>query len=207
MRPFTTCLALVCALLSLPAQGRPPAEGIARARAAWLEGRQLFNQGRFEAAKGAFAAGYRLSGKEGFLFNMAECERLIGRKPSARRLYLRYLSEHPGGRYKGRALRRCQALRAGPCDAPQESSRRAGPVTVLSPDDPSARQPLVRTRPPRRRRSRPSSSAFYKHWGFWAGVGAVVVAGSVTAIVLGTRSDGAPPTPAGDYTLDLRGGR
>jgi hypothetical protein len=32
---------------------------------------------------------------------------------------------------------------------------------------------------------------FYKTWWFWTGVGAVVVAGTVTAIILATRSSGA----------------
>lgn len=209
MKQITTLLTLACALLASPAQGQPvqSAERMARARAAWLEGRQLFDQGRFSAAKASFARGYRLSSKGGFLFNMAECERLIGKKRGARRLYLKYLTNHPKGRHKERALHKCQGLQAGPCHETKKAQRRSAPLTRgLSPDDPSARQPLVRS-PARTSSQRSSSTPFYKHWGFWAGVGAVVVAGSVTAIVLGTRSDDEPAMPTGDYTLDFRGGR
>jgi hypothetical protein len=204
MKQTTTLstLALACVLVAPTARGQP-AEPMARARAAWLEGRQLFDQGRFGAAKDSFERGYRMSGKGGFLFNMAECDRLNGKKKGARRLYLKYLTDHPEGRHKDRALRRCRRLQVGPCQLRDTLTR------GLSPDDPSARQPFVRV-PAKRSSSRPPagrSTAFYKHWGFWAGVGAVVVAGSVTAIVLGTRSDDEPAMPAGDYTIDFRGGR
>jgi hypothetical protein len=220
-------LTLACVLVASTARGRPaePVKSMAQARAAWLDGKQLFDQGRFGAAKASFERGYQLSGKGGFLFNMAECDRLTGKNREARRLYLKYLSNHPEGRHKERALHRCLRLQAGPCElrltrsAPKEreepestpESRGSAPLTRgLSPEDPSARQPLVRG-PAQRSSSRPPpakrSTAFYKHWGFWAGVGAVVVAGSVTAIVLGTRSDDEPAMPAGDFTVDLRGGR
>jgi hypothetical protein len=48
------------------------------------------------------------------------------------------------------------------------------------------------------------ASPVYKTWWFWTGVGAVVVAGTVTAIVLAGRSGGGVCTGAGMTCAEVK---
>ncbi|MBW2731214.1 MAG: hypothetical protein JRH20_02410 [Deltaproteobacteria bacterium] len=199
-------------LLGSPLAHAQTSQELKQARAAWKAGRSLFGKGDYRAAKVKFQEGFRLSKKSGFLHNMAECARMGGSKPEARQLYMRYLREYPTGKHRHEALMRCQALKAGPCvvvDKPAttgaEHPKKAEPD--LAPSDPGAAKGFL---PPSSNPAesapgdeKTSSTAWYKHWGFWTAVGAVVVAGTVTTVALAS-SSGDAAIPAGDSLLDFR---
>lgn len=205
--------------LATAARAKTPAD-MEQAKKAFKQGQELYNKGDYKGALKQFSRGYKLSGKGGFLFNMAECARQIASKKLAREMYLRYVREHPRGKHRAEAIKQCRSLAVGPCpeDGSLTEPRSARPAVAPAKPLPPAKQlPPAEAEPTpaavkadylpppaappggKQERSRP----FYKHWGFWAGVGAVVVAGSVTAVVLATRSDDGPSYPPADYTLDF----
>jgi hypothetical protein len=248
--------------LATMARAKTPAD-IKQAKLAWKQGQELYNKGDFKGALKEFSRGYKLSGKGGFLFNMAECARRMASKKLAREMYLRYVREHPKGKHTSEALKQCLSLAVGPC--PEDGSlteprpakpaakpaalakakpaastakaaasaakpaalAKAKPATAAAKPPPLAKaKPAASTvKPPPLAKAKPAASTvkadylpppaappggkqersrpFYRHWGFWAGVGAVVVAGSVTAVVLATRGDDGPSYPPSDYTLDF----
>jgi hypothetical protein len=184
---------------------------LAAAKRAWTDGARLFAEKSYDQALERFAAGYKLANKPGFLFNMAECHKQLGNKAKARAYYDHYLKEG-GKKFRKRALDACAALGYVGC--------RDEPKTVGGAQSPKSKAPVASTRatkltpvaaksqtqtpkklsptdfrPLRRRASTP----FYKHWGFWTGIGAAVVAGTVTAVVLATQSGS--NSPSANYTL------
>ncbi len=168
----------------------------------WNRGLQLFNRGSYAEAMKAFARGYQLSRKAGFLFNMAECARLMNDRARARQLYVRYLTEHPQGKLRAEALRRCEELGLGPCpalgreDLPGESPPPPPPPALQPTPQPAPYLPARQEAPP------PPGKPFYKRWPLWVGVGAVVIAGTVTAAVLASRSHDRA-VPEGNYVVDF----
>ena len=116
--------ALACAMcLLVPARALADGEqDLARARVVWKTGKRLFHQGDYKGALARFDQGYALSGKGGFLFNMAECQRLLGDDGQAQVLYRRYLAAHPTGKSRGLAIKRLLAL-----DAARAAARSPGP--------------------------------------------------------------------------------
>ena len=202
-RVAAALVGIVLALTTLPARAEPtPAQQSAMRH--WESGLKLFEDKKYQEALGEFAQGYALSHKAGFLFNMAECARLLGDKPQAHQLYRRYLGEHPQGKLRAEALAHCRELGVGPCEAPAVAPPPPVPP-VPPPKTPTAVAParldlvpsVASSSAPPPARPRP----FYKRWPLWVGIGVVVVAGSVTAGVLATRDRG-HSAPGGDATLD-----
>src|ERR1043165_5562369 len=68
-----------------------------QAKAYFERGSAHYKAGRYLEARAEFAAGYELSHRPLFLFNMAECSRLDGNLDLAREGYERYLREAPNG--------------------------------------------------------------------------------------------------------------
>ena len=212
MSQWNKMIVITTVLLGLwrPAAARSPAE-LEQAREAWKAGSALFDKGDFKAARARFEQGFRLSGKGGFLYNIGECARLAGDTMGAHAAYTRYLREFADGKHRDAVLEKCRGLGLGPCStlkatpAPPPTPKAADePGPDLSPPAPAgqAKQPGPFTSPaPPAPTTR--STRWYKHWGFWTAVGAVVVAGTVTAIAVAARP-GDPSTPAGDATLSWR---
>ncbi|MFH0903213.1 MAG: hypothetical protein V2A73_21500 [Pseudomonadota bacterium] len=82
----------------------------AKAKVHFEVGQKLVAEGRFVEAKAEFSAGYELSHRPLFLFNMAECARLSSDKARARELYERYLLEDPQGKLAAMARERLAEL-------------------------------------------------------------------------------------------------
>jgi hypothetical protein len=89
----------------------------ADAKLAFERGQTLYKDGRYAEARAEFSAGYELSHRAQFLFNMAECSRLNSEPTLARQQYERYLSEAPGGDLATLARQRLAALPPAPVEA------------------------------------------------------------------------------------------
>ncbi|HEY1547424.1 MAG TPA: hypothetical protein VGG28_06380 [Kofleriaceae bacterium] len=87
------------------------------AKTHYEHGQSLYGAGRFAEARAEFLAGYELSKKPAFLFNAAECARLLGDTQVARDGYNRYLALEPNGRLAMLAMQRLDEL--GPAKAPE----------------------------------------------------------------------------------------
>ncbi|WP_394828257.1 tetratricopeptide repeat protein [Pendulispora albinea] len=222
---FSACSVwLACVVLILApatASAQTPAQSEARARQYYAEGTGHFQGGRYLEAEAAFAAGFELSHKPGFLWNMAECARLLGNRERALELYRRYVREAPSGAQRAEAEMHVRELEpsddtAAKAHAPDRPSADPpatpppqGPPLVLRLDGASAPKAdsrhtasdVLKPAPER------ASAPVYQRWWFWTGAAAVVAGAVVTAVVISSSSGGGGgggnPVPAGT-TIDWR---
>jgi tetratricopeptide (TPR) repeat protein len=86
-------LALVVAPLSARAANvEAGADVEVQARAKFAEGNLSYDLGEFQKALAAYSEAYRLRPLPGFLFNIAQCHRQLGRPERAAFFYRRYLT-------------------------------------------------------------------------------------------------------------------
>lgn len=94
LMPLLVAVALVVAPLSARAAkadaGAPDAEALARAK--FAEGNLAYDLAEFQKALDAYSEAYRLRPLPGFLFNIAQCHRQLGRPERAAFFYRRYLT-------------------------------------------------------------------------------------------------------------------
>ena len=177
------------------------------AREHYQRGQELVQEKRYREALEAFETGYRLSRRPAFLFNMAECARKLGEEQVAVTLYKRYLQAAPTGNLSALARERINEIEAQQPterqppteEAPTARDHRTPPDLRVH-DDPSPDAENTNLVHDRRDTGRSGGRPLWKRWGFWAGVGVVVAAGTVTAFVL-TR-DGSGCSGAG--CIDVR---
>lgn len=152
----------------------------AAARDAYRDGQQLVSAQDYRRALVAFKRGYASYEDPIFLFNIAQCERLLGEKEQAVRYYRAFLERVPEPpnladvqRWLARLDAQIEADRNANVDrpAPQGDEPAARPV-----DEPVSSDPVP----------------VYKKWWLWTIVG-VVVAGGALGVGLGLGLRG-PPT-------------
>jgi hypothetical protein len=80
------------------------------AKAHYEQGQTLYTAGQFAEARAEFLAGFELSHKPAFLFNAAECARLLGNTSVARDGYDQYLKLDPNGKLAMLAMQRLAEL-------------------------------------------------------------------------------------------------
>lgn len=224
-------LPLSSGLVALPARAvfaqaaapAPAGDADAQARARYAEGQRLTAAGQYREALAAFTAGYALSRRPAFLFNMAECSRKLGDLEQARAYYERYLAEDPRGPLATTARQRL-GERATPAPAPVAPAPTPAPAPVVVPTRPAAPAPAptptprpvlapvapaptdpVASAPRADLTATPepaSSPALWQRSGFWIGVGAAVLLTAGSVYLLSRGSDG----PCGDASAcaDLR---
>ncbi|WP_394840581.1 tetratricopeptide repeat protein [Pendulispora brunnea] len=185
---FITWLALV---VSSPAvvRAEDTVTTEARARQYYTEGTEHFQSGRYLEAGAAFTAGYELSHKPGFLWNMAECARLGGQGERALDLYRRYVKEAPEGRQRTDAEKHIRELEP-PAPAPK-------PVAIEV--KPHRERDVFRPLPGDKK---PDSPITHRWW-FWTGAAAVVAGAIVTGVVIATSGGKDASGPSG-ATVDWR---
>jgi hypothetical protein len=150
----------------------------ARAQTAEREAREHYRRGkdayaaqRFDDAYREFEAGYRLSTRPLFLFNMGHAKRRAGAPAEARALFRRFLELQPDSPHRGEVeaiLRELEPPPSGPAPL-------APPSPVLSPPPPS----LVVV-PPRTPAEPPPSP---RRWWLWAGAASALAAGVLAAFL------------------------
>ncbi len=170
-------------------------------------GQKLIGEKKYLDALAAFSAGYELSRRPLFLFNMAESARFAGDVTRAKELFARYLQEDPNGKLAATARQRLaalggttQAARPTPTPTPANATpssftppaRRAEPApttrsepvaasAIPTPRDAAAsyeaRQPV------RDAYSPPAPPPLYKRPVFWVGVGAAAALVTTVAIL------------------------
>lgn len=160
------------------------------------EGQEQVKNGEFDGAYRSFLAGYQISGKPLFLFNMAECSRELGNQDRAIRDYEMYLSQEPNGTMSTKAKERLSELKASTPsqnsvteDASAEVSEPGSQAEAQSSETNENTVTAVdRSITPDEGESNDDGGSFFTSAPFWIGVGVVVVAGSVTAIALAASS-------------------
>ncbi len=193
MKPIHILVVFGTLLASGHALAEPPDEQEA-ARKAFREGDAAFKASRFEDALGAFERGYELSRRPRFLLNIAHTQRKLGQMRAALASYRRFLLTDP--KPEDRDMAKDMAAEIETLLAEEDALR----ATTAPPPPPPTQPPQVAPEPlvapaPVVLEASPEpeeSPALYERWPFWAGVGVVVVAGVVAAVLLSGGDESAP---------------
>jgi tetratricopeptide (TPR) repeat protein len=162
-------LGVAAAMLLAPiASAQAPEEASApatddelEARQIFEAGRQAFVEGRFENALVLFQRSYDLSGRSVLLFNIASCHDRLRQDEQALAAFRRYLEELPDAPNRDEVTGRIAELEAA-IERNRLLAAQASAPTIVVED----RTPV------------------YGTWWFWTVVGAVVVGGTIAAILL-----------------------
>ena len=223
-------LAILCSALSLPALAAPDAKSVAKAH--YEAATRLYDVHEYGEALKEYKVGYLARPDPSFLFNIGQCYKRLGQSEQAREFFREYLRKSaPDDPNRALAEARIRELdtREAVGTVPPPVSGAASPPTLTTPKAGSGDSPATgaafekapalpwsaagantagvnpagldlsasNTSQPDR-----SAPAFYRTWWFWSGVGAVVVAGTVTAVLL-SRNGGGSPSVSGT-TLGTR---
>src|SRR5262245_55920872 len=90
MKPWVAALGLLACASAIAGENRQ--EAIEHSS----EGTKLYNIGEYQQALDHFKSGYLAKPSPMFLFNMAQCYRMLGQHEAAARQYRAYLREEPG---------------------------------------------------------------------------------------------------------------
>jgi len=189
--------------------GDPKAE---QARAHFQQGDTFFKLDKYAQALQEFEQAYLAKQDPSFLYNIAQCHRLMGNRVEAIRFYKRYLNDAPSAANRPVAEKHIRDLEsardaeemtgAHPVPPPASSPPASGPASAMPAPQQATPPPVALQAPPppaseTMLTAPPPSSAdehpFYTRWWFWTGVGAVVVGGLL--LVLLTNRD--PSCPSG----------
>lgn len=185
------------------AAGNPSAtpEAQAAAKEHFARGETFFGEKRYAEAAEQYKAAYNAWPLDGFLFNIAQCERNLGHTNEAIDYFERYLKSPKADKNRAAVekllaeLRQKQAAEAAAAPPPEPvAPEPQTPVPSVTTDSDSP--PLAATTPP------PGDKPIYKKPWFWAVVGgSVVVVGGAIAIGVVTSNR----LPSGSLgTLDWR---
>jgi tetratricopeptide (TPR) repeat protein len=209
MRNFLAFFVVVVAL-SGPARVRaaaPTPSEKEQAKAAYGAGITHFNLNEYAEALTSFKEAYRHYPDPVFLFNIAQCHRLLGNKQEAVRSYRSYLRTDPNAANAAevqqiiasleRALKEEQAAAHHPPQGPLLTSPEGAPppgeASPARPSEaPAATLAVERTSPVAASRDQP----VYKKWWLWAAVGGVVAVG--LGVGLGVGLTQGPSFPSAD---------
>ncbi len=95
LRLWTGTLLVVCLAVVTPATAHADSD-TTRAKQLYAQGLTSYNLGHYEEALTAFEMGYRLRQDSAFLFNIAQCQRMLTRYQDAEHTYRAYLRESQG---------------------------------------------------------------------------------------------------------------
>jgi tetratricopeptide (TPR) repeat protein len=182
--------------LAQPTSNKAAADAETSAREHFSRGQRLTNRGDYAAAYREFAAGYALTERPLFLFNMAEAARASGDTARARESYQRFLEADPGNALAATAQTRLAALEPQPpaTTAPSPEPPRLFPPPATPPPDAPVASETVALAPTA------APVPLYKKWPFWAVVGGVLIGGTI--VYAATRSE--PACGAGCTQLHFR---
>jgi tetratricopeptide (TPR) repeat protein len=188
----------------------------AEARALFNAGQVAFEDARFDDALGYFKRAHELSGRPGLLFNIASAAERVRKDAvalGAYQSYLEALPDAPNRRFvEGRIRFLKQAMSAAESEAPEaEPDAPRVPTPEEAARTAPADEPVASPHHDLHDEGEGKGSVLGKWW-FWTVIGAVVVAGAVTGVVLATRGGGSTQEPLpgdigpGGVVITLGGG-
>jgi tetratricopeptide (TPR) repeat protein len=194
LRRLGALAVLVVALL--PTVGLAAEASDLKARAFALEGKKAFDTGDYALAVTKYQEAYRLKSAPGLLFNLAQSYRKLGDLDEALSFYRRYLESNPPeaqARATELVITQVEAERVEKAaeaqrrlDAEREGRRLKLEETRLELARTEAAAAARRLELEQSLKAQTAPPPVTERWWFWAGLGAVVVAGAVTATVLAT---------------------
>ncbi|MBT8492954.1 MAG: tetratricopeptide repeat protein [Deltaproteobacteria bacterium] len=174
----------------------------ARAEAQFRQGEAFYKEGLYDQAIAAFRESYRLSGLSELLVNIAQAQRLAGRKQQALDTYKTFLAENPKHRYADEVRRLVAILTKEVEDqekaAAIEAARQKQATQAAPP--PAARPAVVDDRQP----AREGGSELLRYSGVAVGVTGLVLTGFGVKFAFDARGhEDALSENDGQWTEDL----
>jgi len=158
----------------------------AQAREYFERGEAFFKLEKYKEALEQYEQGYLAKADASFLYNIAQCHRLMGDKPAALRFYKRFLNEATHVPNRPIVEQHIKELESSLADeAPMPAPPPPDPLP--SAPEPATTAPALMAQPAPAPGPARDQQPLYKKWWFWTIVGAVAVGGGVAAY-LGTRS-------------------
>jgi len=222
-------VAVLCSGLSFPALAAPEAKATAKAH--YEAATRLYDVHEYGEALKEYKAGYLAKPDPSFLFNIAQCYKRLGQAEQAREFFREYLKKaSPDEPNRAQAEARIRELdtrevadttpppaagtsllapeaarsdrsaTGAPADKTPALPSSAATANALGAEPAGVDLSASTTSHPDNRA--PAVYQPWQTWWFWSGVGAVVVAGTVTAVLL-SRSGGGSPNVSG-ATLGTR---
>ena len=209
LAPFVLVALFVNMAGTAEAAGKKSAN-VARARQEFQLGKKEAELGHFQKAIDHFEKAYNYERLPALLFNIGQCHRYLKDYDRALYFFEEYLREDPQAGDRGVVEDEIAEIkRLREAAIAEKASPGAGAVEVPSPtpltssaapEDRQLATALNERAPPPAEVEQP----IYKRWWFWPGVGAVVVAGAVTAVLL-TRTSTQVVDPSGSLgAVDAR---
>jgi len=160
-----------------PAKTLSPAEQAAatQAREFFERGETFFKLEKYKEALEQYEQGYLAKADASFLYNIAQCHRLMGDKPAALRFYKRFLNEATRVPNRPVVEQHIKDLEASLADEAPPPAAEPPPMVP-----PPAVAPSLLAQPapgPAPSQGQP----VYKKWWFWTIVGAVAIGGGLGA--------------------------
>jgi tetratricopeptide (TPR) repeat protein len=212
MKPVTKALGVgtlaLVLLLALSFAGRPAGAAdpnAEKARAHFQQGDVYFKLDKYPNALQEFEQAYLAKQDPSFLYNIAQCHRLMGNRVEAIRFYKRYITDAPAAANRPVAEKHIRDLEsalgaeelAGAHVAPAPggtapASAPSGPMppaattptqpalALAAPPPPPPSDAPLAAPPPSSDDDRP----IYTKWWFWTAAGGVVAVGLLTALLL-----------------------
>jgi tetratricopeptide (TPR) repeat protein len=172
----------VCALM-----GSARADNKALARDLFREGTRQYDLGDYSKALELFKKAYLNFEEPAILFNLAQCQRQLGDKPEAVKLYRSFLRKVPDSPARPEVERIIARLESE--IAQEQASKKTPPQGTLAPVERPAPPPSVA--PQTAVRETPKSvdhTPVYRKWWLWTAVAAVVVVGASVGLGVGLSS-------------------
>jgi tetratricopeptide (TPR) repeat protein len=166
--------------------GVASADDAAAAKKYFVSGSKHFDLGEYTDALNDFKEGYRLKDDPVFLYNIAQCHRLLNQNTEALRAYKTYLRRAPTAQNRDEVERKIAAIEEAQAAANKAST--TPPNQVLPPDAHTTGEPGTTTTAPSTTEPATTGNALtssapppsdrtpiYKKWWLWTAVGVVVV--------------------------------
>jgi tetratricopeptide (TPR) repeat protein len=206
MRAISVAVVMLCAVSA--ARGTP-----GEAKAHYEQAAKFYDLGDFKEALAEFKAAFLAHDDPVYLFNIAQCFRMLGDNEKAAMEYRAYLRRSPNAPNRARveefvaiAEKEIQrkannvsptgTMRPNPSAAPEPATVTAPPPKPVEPA-PSATPPVAVTNT-----DTDAPRPIYKRWYLWVPIAVVVVAAAAVAVFFATQShDAAIPSTTSGFTL------
>jgi tetratricopeptide (TPR) repeat protein len=182
---FLAAVVIATAAFGIPGHAATDKAGSEKAREHFKSGEAFFKLEKYKEALDEYEQGYMARSDASFLYNIAQCHRLMGNKTAALRFYRRFLDEAtrvPNRPMVEQHIRDLEkALAAAPVDPPPPSAPPTPPLPPpidLSAPASSAGDPALVGTPASgadANATRSSDEPLTKRWWFWPAVGVVAV--------------------------------
>jgi tetratricopeptide (TPR) repeat protein len=149
-----------------------------QARRLFDSGTKHFDLAEYSEALDDFKNGFRKKEDPVFLFNIAQCYRLLGKTEDALHFYRSYLRRLPDAPNRDQVERRIAALQQSLSAPPPATTTAPPPATAEpapAPSPPAAN--AVAPEPLEAHATAPERKPLYRRWWLWTGAAAVVAVG------------------------------